>query len=210
VVVHGESAAAIPEGLGLIEAATVPMNGLTVRLALDTLGLAPGSMVAISGGAGAIGGYATQLAVAEGLRVIAIVSPADEELARGLGAEAVVRRGPGAAAAIRELVADGVDGLIDAANVGGALLPAVRDGGRVIALRAFDGEPEREISVELISVRSYLRRPAELDALLRLAGRGVLTPRVAETYAPSQAAEAHRRLEAGGVRGRLVLELGAA
>jgi|GEM_PF-3955130 len=35
------------------------------------------------------------------------------------------------------------DGLIDAANVGGALLPAVRDGGRVVALRAFDGEPER-------------------------------------------------------------------
>ncbi len=64
--------------------------------------------------------------------------------------------------------------------------------------------------MELISVRSYLRRPAELDALLRLAGSGVLTPRVAETYAPSQAAEAHRRLEAGGVRGRLVLELGAA
>jgi NADPH2:quinone reductase len=210
VVVHGESAAAVPEGLGLIEAATVPMNGLTVRLALDTLGLAPGSLIAVSGAAGAVGGYATQLAAAEGLRVIAIVSPADEELVRGLGAEAVVLRGPGAAAGIRQLAAGGVDGLIDAANVGGALLPAVRDGGRVVAVRAFDGEPEREISVELISVRTYLRRPVELGALLRLAGSGALTPRVAETYAPSQAAEAHRRLEAGGVRGRLVLELGPA
>jgi NADPH:quinone reductase len=210
VVVHGESAAAIPDGLGMIEAATVPMNGLTVRLALDTLGLAPGSLVAITGAAGAIGGYATELAAADGLRVIAVVSPADEELVRGLGAEAVVPRGPGAAAAIRKLAADGLDGLIDAANVGGALLPAVRDGGRVVALRAFDGEPEREISVELISVRTYLRRPAELDALLGLAASGLLTPRVADTYEPSRAVEAHRRLEAGGVRGRLVLELDAA
>ena len=41
VVVHGDSAAEIPDGLGLVEAATVPMNGLTVRLAYDTLGLAP-------------------------------------------------------------------------------------------------------------------------------------------------------------------------
>ena len=38
VVVHGDSAAAVPDGLGLVEAATVPMNGLTVRLAFDTLG----------------------------------------------------------------------------------------------------------------------------------------------------------------------------
>jgi NADPH:quinone reductase-like Zn-dependent oxidoreductase len=33
----------------------------------------------------------------------------------------------------------------------------------------------------------------------------VITLRVADTYDPAQAAEAHRRLEAGGTRGRLVL-----
>ena len=119
-------------------------------------------MVAVSGAAGAIGGYATQIAAAEGLRVIAVASPADEELVRGFGAEAVVPRGPEAARPRDpELVPDGVDGLIDAANVGGALLPAVRDGGRVIALRAFDGEPERGITIELISVRTYLREAGE-------------------------------------------------
>ena len=46
------SAAAVPDGLGLVEAATLPMNGLTVRLAYDTLGLAPGAVVAVSGAAG--------------------------------------------------------------------------------------------------------------------------------------------------------------
>ena len=87
VVVHGDSAAAVPDGLGLAEAATVPMNGLTVRLALDTLALAPGSVVVVSGAAGAVGGYATQLAAADGLRVVAVAS------AGRRGARARPRRG---------------------------------------------------------------------------------------------------------------------
>ncbi len=172
VVVHDESAAAIPDGLGLVEAATLPMNGLTVRLALDTLALTPGDWLAVSGAAGAVGGYVTQMAVADGLRVVAVASAADEELVRGFGAEAFVPRGPDAAAEIRDLVAAGVDGLVDAANVGGPLLPAVRDAGRVVVLRAFDDASS----------------PAPAPS----------APRVAATYGPSQAAEAHRRLEAGG------------
>lgn len=210
VVVHEDSAAAVPDGLALVEAATVPMNGLTVRLAYDTLGLSPGAVVAVSGAAGAVGGYATQVAVADGLRVIAIASPGDEELVASLGAEAMVPRGPDAAAAVRELVPDGVDALVDAANVGGSLLPAVRDGGRIVALRAFDGEPERGITIDLISVRTYIREPAKLQALLELAGTGLITPRVAAVYGFGEAAEAYRRLEAGGTRGRLVLEPGDA
>ena len=205
VVVHADSAAEVPDGLGLVEAATIPMNGLTVRLASDTLGLSPGAVVAVSGAAGAVGGYAIEVAVADGLRAIAIVSPDDEALVRGLGAEAVVPRGPDAAAAVRDLVPEGVDALVDAANAGGSLLPAVRDGGRVVALRAFDGEPERGIAIDLISVRTYIREQAKLQALLDLAGAGRLTPRIAATYAFAEAAEAHRRLEAGGTRGRLVL-----
>jgi NADPH2:quinone reductase len=209
-VVHAESAAAIPDVIGTVEAATVPMNGLTARLALDTLALRRGDTLAISGAAGGVGGYATQLAAAEGLRVVAVASPADEKLVQALGATAVVPRGPGAAEAILDLAAEGVDGLIDAANVGGALLPAVRDGGRVVALRAFDGEPARGIAVDLISVRSYLREPAKLAALLEQAGAGVLTPRVAATFEPARAAEAHRLVDAGGLRGRLVLAFDAA
>ena len=205
VVVHEDSAAQIPDGIGLVEAATIPMNGLTVRLAYDTLGLRRGDVVAISGAAGAIGGYATELAVADGLRVIAIAAAADEALVRGLGADAVVPRRPGAAGAVRDVVPAGVDGLIDGANIGGTLLPAVRDGGRVVALRAFDGLPERGITIELISVRTYIHEQAKLQALLDLAGTGALTPRVAATYGFAHAAEAHRRLEAGGTRGRLVL-----
>jgi NADPH:quinone reductase-like Zn-dependent oxidoreductase len=36
---------------------------------------------------------------------------------------------------------------------------------------------------------------------------GEVTMRVARTFPAAEAAEAHRRLEAGGTRGRLIIEL---
>src|SRR5439155_898511 len=107
-VVHSDSAAPVPDGMDLVEAATMPMNGLTVRLALDRLALSA-------------------------------------------------------------------------------------------------GEPERGIEIELVSVRQYLRESKKLRALMQLAADEKLTPRIAETFPPERAAEAHAKLEAGGVRGRLVL-----
>ena len=75
------------------------------------------------------------------------------------------------------------------------------------ALRAFDGEPERGITIDLISVRTYIREQAKLAVHARAGRReALITPRIAATYGFAQAAEAHRRLEAGGTRGRLVLE----
>lgn len=206
VVLDAESSLArVPEGLDLVEAATVPMTGLTVRLLLDTLALPRGATLAVTGAAGAVGGFAVELGAAEGLRVIAISSEADEALARELGADAFVARGDDAFAEVRALVPEGVDGLIDAAVLGRPVLEAVRDGGRVGAVRPFAGETERDIAIDLVSVRTYLDRADRLEALLDLAATGGLTLRVAETFAPERAAEAHERLDAGGLRGRPVI-----
>jgi NADPH:quinone reductase-like Zn-dependent oxidoreductase len=57
-----------------------------------------------------------------------------------------------------------------------------------------------------VLVRSYAREQARLDQLRQQAEDGLITLRVAATFPAHEAAEAHRRLEAGGVRGRLVLE----
>ena len=104
VVLDAESSLArVPEGLDLVEAATVPMTGLTVRLLLDTLALPRGATLAVTGAAGAVGGFAVELGAAEGLRVIAISSEADEALARELGADAFVARGDDAFAEVRAL-----------------------------------------------------------------------------------------------------------
>ena len=205
VVVPAASVAPIPAGATVEQAATVPMNGLTVRRALDILALEPGATLAVTGAAGAVGGYAIQLGKLAGLTVVADAAQADEALVRGLGADVVVPRGEGCVAAIREAFPDGVDAVLDAALRYTAILPAVRDGGQFAAVRPFQGETERGIAVHLVLVHEYATNTAALEELGRLAGEGVLTLRVAETFAPERAADAHRRLEAGGVRGRLLI-----
>src|ERR1700730_10780088 len=67
VVVPARSVAAVPDGATLEQAATLPMNGLTVRRALDMLALAPGETLAVTGSAGAAGGYAIALGKVAGL-----------------------------------------------------------------------------------------------------------------------------------------------
>jgi NADPH:quinone reductase len=205
VVVPADSVARVPEGVSLTAAATLPMNGLTARRALDLLALRPGELLAVTGAAGAVGGYTIQLAAAEGLRVIADASPGDAALVRGFGADIVVDRGPEVAAAIRRAAPEGADALLDAAVMGASVLPAVRDGGQVAAVRQFRGETERSITVRLVLVGDYLHAGDKLAVLADQVAAGILTLRVAAELPAERAAEAHRRLEAGGVRGRLVL-----
>ena len=73
-------------------------------------------------------------------------------------------------------------------------------------VRGFQGTQERGTTCHPVLVRSYAREQAKLDQLRQQAEDGQLTLRVAGVLPADQAAEAHRRLEAGGVRGRLVLE----
>ena len=56
------------------------MNGLTGLQSLDLLSLSAGQIVAVTGAAGAVGGYVVQLAKAAGLTVIADASEKDEGL----------------------------------------------------------------------------------------------------------------------------------
>ncbi|GGL16774.1 zinc-binding alcohol dehydrogenase [Sphaerisporangium melleum] len=197
-----------PAGTGHVEAATLPMNGLTARMTLDLLDLPPGGTLAVTGAAGTFGGYTVQMAKAEGLRVIADASPADEELVRALGADLVVARGDDVAARIRQAVPEGVDGLADGALIGASVLGAVRDGGGVAALRGTGalGTPERGITFHNVYVPDYGGYHDKLDGLRQMADDGAVTLRVAGVFPPEQAPDAHRLFEAGGVRGRLVIE----
>ncbi|MFC9502951.1 NADP-dependent oxidoreductase [Streptomyces sp. NPDC057002] len=205
IVVPAESVVRAPRGATHAQAASLPMNGLTARLALDTLGLKPGRTVAITGAAGAVGGYAVQLAKADGLRVVADASEQDEALVKELGADVVLRRGAEYPDRVRAEVPEGVDGVVDGASLAGLTARAVRGGGRVVTLRGFDGPGERNIAFEPVVVFRYARERAKLDRLRQQVEEGLITLRVAKTFPAEQAAEAHRLLGAGGVRGRLIL-----
>ena len=203
IVVPAESVVRVPAGATDAEAASLPMNALTAHLALDVLELTPGQTVAVTGAAG---GYAVQLARADGLRVIADAAPRDEQLVKDLGADIVLARGDDFPQRVRAEVPLGVDGLVDAAVLDRLALPAVRDGGRIATLRQFADTGERGITFHPFRVSEHAREQAKLDGLRQQVEEGQITLRVARILPAAQAIEAHRALEAGGVRGRLILQ----
>jgi NADPH:quinone reductase-like Zn-dependent oxidoreductase len=126
--------------------------------------------------------------------------------AKSLGADIVVGRGDDVATRIREHFPDGVDGLADGAVLNELVIPAVRDGGEFTSVRGFLGTPERDIRFSRTFVMNYDGEFDKLDRLRAQVETGTLSLRLAATYPKEQAAAAHQRLEAGGTRGRLVIE----
>ena len=202
LVLPAASVVAVPAGTSDVEACTLPMNGLTARLTLDLLALSPGDTLLVTGAAGAYGGYVVQLAKADGLRVIADASEADERLVADLGADVVVRRGPDIAARLGEQVDAVADGSVQNAE----LFDAVRDGGGFATVRGFRADAPRGITIHQVWVREYAKAHDRLDRLREQVESGAITLRVAATYPAAEAADAQRRLAKGGARGRLVLE----
>jgi NADPH:quinone reductase len=209
IVVPAASVVHAPKDIAFPAASTLLLNALTARAALDALNVTAGQTVAVSGAAGALGGYLIQLARADGMRVVADAAPADERLVRSLGADMVVTRGDGIAAAIRVVVPTGVDGLFDGAAQEHVVLPAITDGGGLAEFRGWDGPSERGITIHPIVGSAAATDTPQLERLRDQVENGTLTLRVAAVLPAERAAEAHRRLAAGGVRGRLVLDFTA-
>jgi NADPH:quinone reductase-like Zn-dependent oxidoreductase len=205
-VVDERSVVHAPKNTTHTEASSLLLNALTTHLALDALHLDAGQTLAVTGAAGAVGGYAIQLAKARRLNVVADAAPADDDLVRTLGADRVVARGDGVTDRIRGLVPGGVPGLIDGANFDAAALPAIADGGTLVTVKGWSGPGERGITVHPVSAFDSFTDTALLDELRALAEDGTLSLRVADVMPARDAAQAHQRLAAGRIRGRLVLD----
>jgi NADPH:quinone reductase-like Zn-dependent oxidoreductase len=206
VVVDAERLAVVPEGLSLLEAATLPLNGLTAVDCLEQLALSEGIIV-VTGAAGAVGSYVVQLAARRGFDVIGVAAPPDEEAVRGCGATNVcsnadvVRR-------LRVLAPNGVDGVIDAANLGPSISATVRPGGRIVALRPGVHETvSNGRGVEVVMASAARQSGTVLAGLVDLVRSRDLALRPAEPVELNRMAviDAHRRLAAGGLRSRPVL-----
>ena len=188
------------------EASTLPMNSLTARLSLDLLNLKSGQIIAVTGGPGAYGGYVIQLAKADGLIVIADSSDSDESLLKDLGADIIISREKSFVDQIREHFPDGVDGLADGALLNEKAIDAVKDGGSFTSIRGFKGSSQRDIKFSSTWVTAYNCDYEKLDKIRQQVEDGLVTLRVADTVDPENAAEAHKRLEGGGTRGRMVIK----
>ena len=195
----------IPKNTSFIEAATLPMNGLTARLSLDLLNLKKGQTIAVTGGPGAYGGYVIQLAKADGLIVIADSNKSDLKLLKDLGADHIISREKNFVEEIRKIFPEGVDGIADGALLNEKAIDAVKDNGSFTSVRNFIGEPQRNINFTATWVSEYNCDFERLDKLRQQVEDGLISLRVADTVTPNNVAEAHRRLDAGGTRGRMVI-----
>jgi len=206
VVLPAASVVPIPPGATLAQAATLPMNGLTALRGLELLDLEPGETLGVTGGAGLLASYVIPLAKLRGLRVLADAGPADAELVRGFGADVVLPRGDDLPEAMLAAAPGGVDAVFDTAVLGRGIFPAIRTGGALAFVRTWDGDDvENGIEIHRVLVREVLERTDWLRELSDLAARGVLVLRVVSTFSPEQSADAHRQMEAGGLRGRAVI-----
>ncbi|QBS38931.1 NADP-dependent oxidoreductase [Nocardia sp. CS682] len=213
VTVDADQVVAAPIGASAVEAATLPLNGLTATGALDSLNLAAGATLWVTGAAGGVGGFAVQLARTRGLHVIADAAAAEIGTLRRLGVHTIVDRDttdparPVLAARPR-----GVDAILDAALLQQQALPALVGTGTIAVLRNPGQRDTAELDLADTRIRvthpvitDHIHHTGQLQHLSDLAGDHLLALRVSGTYPADQAADAHRRLGQGGLLGRLVL-----
>lgn len=186
--------AVVPDGLDLVAAATVPLNGLAAAQIIDLLGAPPadGNRLLVTGAAGAVGGHVTSLAPGRGWQVTGLARTADEKYVRGLGADFTTHAEPG------------WDALADAAVLQERGLALVRDGGTFVGLQPSAVPPsERGITVAAVTTHPDGRQLADL---LARTNSGEQPARVHAVLPLERAADAHRAMARGGVRGRYVLK----
>ncbi len=191
VVLPATDVASVPDGLDLVDAATVPLNALTAAQLLDILGDGEGRSLLVTGAAGAVGGYVVPFALERGWRVTGLARASDAEFIRGLGAELITEP------------TGGWDAVADPAVLQEQAVALVRDGGQFVGVQS-GAVPasERGIDVRAVGVQPDGARTV---GLLERTASGELPARVAAVLPLDDAAEAHRAVAKGGVRGRYVL-----
>ncbi|XXF78207.1 zinc-dependent alcohol dehydrogenase family protein [Myxococcaceae bacterium GXIMD 01537] len=201
-----------PRNLSFEEAAAVPLAGGTAYEALfRRLQIQVGETVLIHGGAGGVGSFAVQLAKVAGARVLATAGPDNQELLKRLGADVCIdyRSQDAAQVALRETGGAGADAVFD--TVGSNMLsslPATRPFGRLATILGFSGDVSafypRNLTLHGVFLTRERRRLEELSRLLE---RGQVRPLVDAVLPLEKVSEAHRRLDSGHGRGKVVLSV---
>ena len=219
----------IPSGLSMIEAAAVPETFFTVWVNVFEHGrLQAGETLLVHGGTSGIGTTAIQLGRAFGAKVLATAgSDRKCEAMLGLGAERAInyRTEDFVAATQAATNGRGADVILD--MIGGTYVErnyhAAADRGRIVQI-AFLGGARAEVDFTALMIKRLVHtgstmRPRTIAEKAKIAqsleekvwpllAAGTVKPVIDTVYRLEEAAEAHRRMEAGDHIGKLVLSLG--
>lgn len=217
VSVAPESLAQIPNGMGMVEAAAVPLAGITALQGVRDLAEASaGDRVLIHGAGGGVGIMTVQITKAWGAEVTAVCGPTSRPVVEQCGADRIIDytvsdiaddeggydsiiavNGYNPLSVYKRLLAPG-GRLVTIGGTGRTFLDAL-----VLARFAFIGSGK---SASILDIDND-KRHTDLLELRRMIGEGELTVFVDRTYPLDQAADAIRYVEGGHVPGKVVLTI---
>jgi NADPH:quinone reductase-like Zn-dependent oxidoreductase len=215
VIAEKDSIAKKPEGLSFVEAASIPVAGLTALRALRTLmNLQAGQKVLVNGASGGVGTFAIQIAKVMGATVTAVCSDANMQFVRDLGADEVYDY------RIQEVTKldDRFHGVFDVtANLSfseaskllkrnGTYVTTVPTAENILAAVVTSVLPGKRARVVLASGGATSTK--ELSYLADLVVSGKIKTIVSRTISMPEVAEAHRTAEHGHNRGKIVIQIG--
>ncbi|WP_203658448.1 NADP-dependent oxidoreductase [Actinocatenispora rupis] len=209
VVVAVDALAAKPAGVDHVTAAALPVAGLTAWQALtDAARIRAGDRILVHAAASGVGHLAVQLAKYRGAHVTGTAGAANHGFLHALGADQLVDH----RTTDFTTVVPGMHAVLDmvGGDYGPRSLDVLRPNGILVSISGSGSE--RLVTPEVAEARGlryteFPMRPsgAGLAALLDLVAAGTLRVSVADTMPWTEAAEAHRRIESGRTRGKLVL-----
>lgn len=196
-----------PASLSHVEAAALPIVGLTAWQGLiDLGGVTEGDRVLVHGGGGGVGHVAIQIAKALGAHVVATAGGSKREFVEECGADEVIDY---TAVDFNEVARD-IDVVLD--TIGGDTversLAVLRPGGHLVTAVA---EQDAELAAEYEAAGMRFSGiavdpdPAALRGLVELVEQGRLRVHVQERFPFERVADAHRLLDSGHLRGKVVL-----
>lgn len=202
VAVGTEQIVAKPPGMPWTEAGVISASGQTAATALEELGVGKGDVILVHGAAGGVGTFAVQIAKARGATVIGTASERNHDYLSSLGAVPVIY-GDG----LEERVRDAAPRGIDAALVAVDTLEALQVSAQLVGERQRIGTVAFQPTAVSLGIRrlSTKRSTSQLTTLTKLYSEGDLRVVIQHAYPLIEAAAAHRSVETGHVRGKIVL-----
>lgn len=227
VVAEARLLARRPQSISARDAATLPLVSITALEGLERAGAGEGKTVVIRGGTGGVGHIAVQLAKAMGARVIATAgSDGDVEIAKGLGADEVVRYdiqnwveaileltgGQGAEIVFDTTGRDDLATCFDATALNGHVVSTVSLFTSDLTMMHLRGLSLHIVFMLLPMMTgiSGLAHRRILDRVTTLVDAGSLRPRIDPTaFTLDQVAAAHRLAESGQAKGKIAVTIAA-